>query len=115
MTWSSPSSSAGSRWSGDAKPPVQEPLVHEGIERGENVAHKMRVAFPSRGVARRLGLNRNHALRVWCDCQTRPSGTPWGDENDPRRLGNYDALGVVDTREAGSASKLFKKHLEESQ
>jgi hypothetical protein len=75
--------------------------------------HRMRTAFVSRGVARRMGLNRNHHIRVWCDCMDLSSGMPWGDENDPRRLGTFDALGVVDSREAGSALDLYRRHLKE--
>jgi hypothetical protein len=89
---------------------VEEPILHTP-QRGSG-RHEMRVAFPSRSVARRLGLNRNHHLRVWCICMDLGNVGLWGDENDPRRLGNYDALGIVDTREPESALNLYRKHLE---
>lgn len=85
-------------------------------------AHRLRIAIPSRKVARRLGLNRNHHARVWCDCMDENGGevrytyrTPYEARNDPRRLGSYDALGFVDLRVPGSALDLYREHLEESE
>jgi len=110
MASSRHSLSAASRWSGPLQSAPDQPLTHEA--RTGVGQHKMRVAFPSRKVAKRLGLNRNHHLRVWCDCMDLGNVGLWGDKNDPRRLGNYDALGIVDTREPKSAQNLYRKHLE---
>lgn len=82
--------------------------------------HRMMSAFPSRVVAARRGLNRNHHVRVWCRCMEgvespgyyalRPR-REW--EPDPRRGGLYDELGVVDVRVPGSALDLWRRHVEE--
>lgn len=89
--------------------------------------HEMRVAFPSRKTARRMGINRNHHVRVWCTCMDnpiRPPGSYAGTDpsvvndrsvyqaiNDPRRLGNYDELGYVDVRQPNSALDLWRAHV----
>lgn len=89
--------------------------------------HRMRIARPSLEVARRLGLNRNHQARVWCDCMDAPvnePGTFAGMDpsvvnertveqaaNDPRRLGSFDAIGVIDIRDPDSLKKLWSDHL----
>lgn len=75
-------------------------------------------------------LSPNHHARVWCWCQDNPvsePGTYAGQHmtvqndrtreqaaNDPRRLGTYDPIGIVDLREENSAVMLFRKHVEES-
>jgi hypothetical protein len=82
-------------------------------------AHQMRMALPGRVVARRLGINRNHHARVWCSCMDDPIHPPgnWSINskrevlNQPRRLGAYDHLGVVDIRTPGSAVALHREHL----
>lgn len=72
------------------------------------------------------GLNRNHSLRVWCECLDNPlhepgsipTGLYWRDrplaavKADPRRLWSYDDIGVVDVRVPGSALDLFRRHVE---
>lgn len=94
------------------------------------VEHRMHVAFPSPRVARERGLNRNHDLRVWCECmsgQISEPGTFAGmspsttreitkteSSTDPRRLGGWDEIGVVDSRIPGSAVELFLRHVEET-
>lgn len=85
------------------------------------MSHRMMTAFPSRAVAARRNLNRNHHVRVWCSCMegvqdpgyyaTRPR-REW--EPDPRRGGLYDDLGVVDVRVPGSALDLWRRHVEEA-
>jgi hypothetical protein len=88
----------------------------------------MMVAFPSRVVARRTGLNRNHHLRVWCTCMedsVSEPGTYAGQHStvvnprtaeqaasDPRRCGGWDHLAVVDAREPGSALAAWREHLD---
>lgn len=83
--------------------------------------HRMMTAFPSREVARRRGMNRNHDVRVWCTCMAdvrdpgyysvRPR-REW--EPDPRRGGLWDDLGFVDVRVPGSALDLWRRHVEAS-
>ena len=89
--------------------------------------HKLRVARPSREVARRLGLNRNHHVRLWCECMddpVAPPGTYAGQHaavvnprsaeqaaEDPRRLGGYDHFAVVDVREPGSILAAYREHV----
>lgn len=91
--------------------------------------HEMRLAFPSQKVARRLGLNKNRHVRVWCTCQEDAvvgAGTYAGQDaavkyprtayqavHDPRRLGGWDALGVVDVRDPHAALDLFQAHVRE--
>jgi len=82
----------------------------------------MSMARVSPKYARQHGLNPNHHARVWCSCMDRPSRPPGYYSSrsraevvaDPRRLGAFDHLGVIDLREAGSALALFRKHVEES-
>lgn len=92
--------------------------------------HRMMTAFPSQEVARRRGMNRNHELRVWCVCMedsVSEPGTYAGQHatvvnhrtaamaaNDPRRLGGWDDLGVVDVRVPNSALDLWKEHVRQS-
>lgn len=85
------------------------------------VEHKMRTAAPSLPTARRYGLRRGVALRVWCTCQEgaiQPGGWSFRPrrewEADTRRLGGWDWLGVVDIREPMSALNLWRAHVEES-
>lgn len=86
-------------------------------------AHRMRVAKVSPVYAKRNGLSANHHLRVWCECMDHPVSSPgtWSVRspervrNDPRRLGSYDHLGVVDMRVPFSALQLFKQHVKESE
>lgn len=72
--------------------------------------------------AKRMGLSSNHHARVWCSC-TNDTRFPPGlftrsisgrslreVLNDPRRLGQWDALGVIDLRVVGSAVELFHQH-----
>lgn len=89
--------------------------------------HRMRIARPGRIVARRLGLNTNHHARVWCDCMDQPVNTPGTfagmdssvvnertieqAANDPRRLGSFDPIGVIDLRDPDSLKKLWSDHL----
>lgn len=77
--------------------------------------HKMRIAKLSPKMAKRLGLSSNRHARVWCTCMDDPLYPPgsFGDPNDPRRLGTYDALGVVDMTNAGSAKRLWREHIKE--
>ncbi len=85
-------------------------------------AHQIRMAMPGTVVARQLGINRNHHARVWCSCMDNPSRTPGYYSHrsqadvvaDPRRLGAFDDLGVVDVREPGSAVELWRTHLQEA-
>lgn len=83
----------------------------------------MRLAFPNRRSAAAYRLNRNHHVRVWCECMDRPARTP-GDYSersradvlsDPRRLGAWDSLGYVDVREPNAALELFQRHVAESE
>lgn len=88
----------------------------------------MMTAFPARTVAARRGLNRNHHMRVWCTCmadQKAPPGYfrsgPYSPERpshvvaaDPRRLGGWDDLGVVDVRVPNSAVDLWRQHVREA-
>lgn len=80
--------------------------------------HTMRMAKLSPKLARRMGLSSNHHARVWCDCMNDGlnaigtfSARPLRDTmNDPRRLGSWDWLGIVDMRIANSALDLFREH-----
>lgn len=81
--------------------------------------HKMRVAKVSTVIAKRLGLNANHHARVWCDCMrdgVNPPGT-WSHrtlaevDDDPRRFGAWDCIGVIDLRIAGAAVEMFREHV----
>lgn len=87
----------------------------------QSIEHKMRTAAPSLPTARRYGLRRGVALRVWCTCQEgaiQPGGWSFRPrrewEADTRRLGGWDWLGVVDIREPMSALNLWRAHVEES-
>lgn len=82
-------------------------------QNGTGTTHRMRTAIPSHSTARRLHLNRWRTLRVWCDCMDHSSGMPWGDQNDPRRLGSFDPIGYVDIRVPNSALDLYHQHLKE--
>jgi hypothetical protein len=89
--------------------------------------HKMHLSFPSNKVAKRLGVSRNHTLRVWCECQSdqvSDPGTYAGQHftvqhertramaaTDPRRLGGWDHIGLVDSRVPNSALNLWKEHV----
>lgn len=96
----------------------------------DRVEHRMMTAFPSAQTARRYGVARNHALRVWCTCmagqRSAPGDLPSGVyhdparpassvEADPRRLGGWDWLGVVDVRIENSALDLWRRHVEEAE
>jgi hypothetical protein len=68
-------------------------------------------------VAKRMSLSANHHARVWCSCmadQISPGGYTVRPLrlvlSDPRRLGQWDALGVVDLRVTGSALEMFHRH-----
>lgn len=82
------------------------------------MAHQMRLAKLSPKTAKRLGLSSNHHGRVWCTCMDNPMWPAgnWSERSqsetlsDPRRLGAWDSLGVVDLRDAGSAITLFREH-----
>lgn len=107
-----PSRAAASRWTAAHKTVHETPRVYDGADRGVvGAAHAMLMAVPGPKVARAMGLNRNHHVRVWCTCMTRGTGTPWGDENDPRRLGSFDALGYADVRVAGDVVSIYQQHL----
>jgi hypothetical protein len=79
----------------------------------------MQLAKLAPATARRLGLSSNHHARVWCSCMDHPLHKPgnWserGEEharNDPRRLGAYDHLGVIDLRVANSGLALWRHHV----
>jgi hypothetical protein len=81
--------------------------------------HQMFMAKLSPQVAKRMGLSKNHHARVWCGCMTDSkyapgyfsTRTPEQVLADPRRLGSWDALGVVDLRIPGSALALYREHL----
>lgn len=81
--------------------------------------HAMRVAKLSPRIAKRMGLSSNHHARVWCDCMDDGINDPGKDSarpmrdvlNDPRRLGAWDAIGVIDLRVANSALDLFRQHI----
>jgi hypothetical protein len=95
---------------------ADEPLT---VPAAEACAHKMYLAKPSSRTARRLGLSSNHHARVWCSCMDNPSFPPGQFSHrasaqvlaDPRRLGSFDALGVVDLRVPNSALDFWKGHL----
>lgn len=84
--------------------------------------HRMRIAKLSPQLAKRLRLSSNYHARVWCECM---NDTPYAPGtftrsirplrevlDDPRRLGQWDALGVIDLRVLGSAADLYRTHIE---
>lgn len=82
------------------------------------VEHRMRMAFLGQATAKRRGLNKNHHARVWCDCMDCPVYPPGAfgfNPNDSRRLGSFDALGVVDLRVPFAGLELWRKHVLEAQ
>lgn len=105
------------------------PRIHQGTARtSDGVEHRLHIARPNREVAARIGLNRNHHVRLWCECQSQqrsapgelPNGLYWREDrtedqhrDDPRRLGGWDFFAVADVRESGSATRLFLQHLED--
>lgn len=80
--------------------------------------HQMQMAKVSPQYARAHNLNANHHARVWCSCMDDPVFPPGNFSerprsavlSDPRRLGAYDHLGVVDLRVPNSALNLWKEH-----
>ena len=90
----------------------------------------MHIAKVSPKIAKRLGLNSNHHARVWCSCMDDSENGPgfWAGMHpdtvnertiqqaatDTRRLGSYDALGVIDMRVPGSALELYRAHVREA-
>lgn len=87
----------------------------------DGVEHVMRLARPGPRTARHRGLNSNHQIRVWCECMAQQIAQPGSYSErpasvviaDPRRLGGWDDLGVVDVRDSGAALALFRAHIEE--
>lgn len=77
----------------------------------------MFLAKPSRETAAAYKLNTNHHVRVWCSCMDEAgvvvSPRTTFETLDPRRLGEWDALGAADVREPFSALRLFRDHLRE--
>lgn len=107
------------------RPPApSSPTIQFSNSTPGSTPHKMIIARPSRGVAKRLGLNPNHQARVWCTCMEdalHPGLSGVFSERpmhevlaDPRRLGSYDALGVIDLRVPYSAMALWRAHIREA-
>lgn len=90
----------------------------------DTAVHRMRLAKLSPRTAKRLGKSSNHHARVWCDCMDEPvfnvgtfalpERSLYETQNDPRRLGSFDSLGIVDLRDSQSAILLWKEHVDAS-
>lgn len=109
---------------------IQKPsqtLPYAETRQNHKSEHTMRLAKLSPAVARRMGLSSNVHFRVWCECQRQQKSEPGtfaGQHasvkrertaqqafDDPRALGGWDALGVVDVRDYGSALRLWRAHV----
>lgn len=99
--------------------PSPLPAIKAGRCVVDGVEHVMRMAKPSSVTARLYGMNPNHHVRVWCECQdarrrVRISGgiDAIAAKVDQRDL-EWDWLGFADLREPGSALDLFRRHIRE--
>jgi hypothetical protein len=80
----------------------------------------MVLTFMSHKIAKRLGVNKNHSACVHCRCMDDPIFWPGAfgmhrnSDRDPRRVGMWDALGVVDIRDPNAALELYRAHVAEA-
>lgn len=104
---------------------VAPAVKHGRAVTSDGQVHRMRIAMPSSQTARLYGLVRNQNARVWCTCldQKHPerqkvdpqkledAGLLPSGVYDPRLLGDFDWLGIVDVRVPNAALDLFRQHL----